>query len=347
MKAKRETRALIESTRDTKWYLPDGDVVLCASDAQPRVRIFRVHQLILAQHSAIFASLFTLPANSSTNESYDGAPLVEMQDDADELGELVGALYDPELPSMRFLDPRNPERVRGVMKLARKYEVDSVCARIIRRLEADWPQDAVEWLRVSADINKRVELSGMFSGSAPGAEDSEALIPEPASAICFAREFDVPSILPAAFYMLALTDVQRDWDNVEHRPSGAARWSLLDQQDMLRLFRGKASLRDAISNMISAPFPGESYCAVCVDCRLPYDFSEKWSNYLSSSGFAGGAALTDRPDIIGILFSFLELLNKPNSEFSGMCSRHKGLYKPFFSSKIRYEWTRLAEMFQL
>ncbi|EKM60343.1 uncharacterized protein PHACADRAFT_23719 [Phanerochaete carnosa HHB-10118-sp] len=144
--------------------------------------------------------MFSLPTNGSTNESYDGAPLFQMQDDAGELAELIGALYDLKLPPMRLLDPQNPERASAALKLAKKYEVGSICARI-----------------------KCTKLRAMFVIAVPINVDIGPFIPEPASAIRFAREFNVPSILPAAFYTLALTDVQRNWDSADYRPFHAAR----------------------------------------------------------------------------------------------------------------------------
>ncbi|GJE96816.1 hypothetical protein PsYK624_130220 [Phanerochaete sordida] len=272
-----------------------------------------------------------------------------MHDDADELADLIGALYDSELPAMRPLDPRNPERARGAMKLARKYEVESVRARIIRRMEADWPQDVLEWLRLIGDIKRRTELRTMLCRTGTSSDpEPDAFVPEPASAVRFAREFDVPSILPAAFYTLALADIQQDWDETRvSRPFAAAQWRLLDQEDTMRLFRGKSKLRAAASAMVKVPFPGESYCTDCKDSRLPRVFSEKWSTYLTSGGFEGGVALADAPDIIGILLSCLELLEGRGSQFAGMCETHRILYRKFVSAKLHHEWESLSEKFQL
>lgn len=339
-----------ESTRDLKWYLADGDVVLRAFDAQSHARLFRIHKAILAYHSAVFAGMFGLPTSiECINETHDGAPLVQMQDDADDLGELIGALYDSDLPVMRPLDPANPERARGAMKLARKYEVDAVCARIIRRLEADWPQDVVAWLRLCADITKQAELRAKFAvaGARPGEGDADApCIPEPASAVRFAREFDVPSLLPAAFYALALTDVRNDCgDDAPATLFGAARWTVLDQADMLRVVRGKAELCDNLTKMVDAQlFADEPFCPACEDVRMAYAFSERWQAYLTSRGFAGGVAFASQPDVVGIFMTFLDLVD---AEYSGMCARHKGMYRSWFTTQIRHDWSRLSQIFLL
>lgn len=334
---------------DKDWFLQDGDIVLSASQ-QSQTRLFKVHRAILAHHSALFADMFTLPCSANIDDTYDGTPVVHMQDDPDDLAQFIGALYDSDLPLMRPLDPHNPDRARGAMKLARKYDADSVCTRIIRRLEADWPQDVFDWLRLCADLKTRSELRKILVQRAGSATDTptNVLIPEPVSAIRFAREFHVPSILPAAFYTLVLTDIHHDPDSLGIADTfRVARWSLLGQEDMLRLLRGKVSLRNAITHMMNVPFPGESYCATCTNSRLPRVFSERWSNHLTAQGFFGGISLAETPDIFGILFTFLELLDDNCREFDGMCARHRSLYSKFFTLKIELEWTRLPDVFQL
>ncbi|GJE96790.1 BTB domain-containing protein [Phanerochaete sordida] len=339
-----------EPTQDAKWYLPDGDVVLHATDAQSAIRLFRVHKAILAHHSAVFAGLFTLPTNGATNETYEGAPIIQMQDDADDLAELIGALYDPDLPLMRPLDPANPARARGAMRLARKYDVDAVRTRIVQRLEADWPKDVIEWLRLCADVRKRTELRDAIDRMYVGAPSPEPapFVPEPASAVRFAREFDVPSILPAAFYALALTDVRADWDAPGARRSelfAAARWTLLDATDVLRVARGKALLCMRIVDMVGTPLLSDQpFCASCATNRLPHELSELWQSYLSTQGFAGGINLANRPDMIGLYSEFLELLD---TDFAGLCARHMGMFRSFFPTAMDARWRQLPGMFEL
>ena len=77
-------------------------------------------------------------------------------------------------------------------------------------------------------------------------------LPEPASAIRLASDFDIPSILPAAFYQLASISTDADWDAYRASPTiegkhlrfGArtAKWSLLDKRDLMRLVHGQKLL---------------------------------------------------------------------------------------------------------
>ena len=75
------------------YYFDDGNVVLVAPDGGT-VTYFRVHMTVLARHSAMFAEMLSLPATTGTNEMYDNAPLIQMYDDATDLADLIGSLYD-------------------------------------------------------------------------------------------------------------------------------------------------------------------------------------------------------------------------------------------------------------
>lgn len=69
------------------WY-NDGSVVLKAGDD-----FFRVHSSILSQKSPIFASLL-LQSQTEVSESYEGCPMVTLNDDAEELRQLLLTLYE-------------------------------------------------------------------------------------------------------------------------------------------------------------------------------------------------------------------------------------------------------------
>ena len=76
--------------------------------------------------------------------------------------------------------------------------------------------------------------------------------PKPTSAIWFAREFDLPQILPAAFYHLARIPTRHNWDelranhnNLDHsvyNGGRSARWNLLSTEDFFCLTRGREHL---------------------------------------------------------------------------------------------------------
>lgn len=80
--------------------------------------------------------------------------------------------------------------------------------------------------------------------------------PDPASAIRLARECDVPSILPAAFYQLARTDIDMDRlkrdDVQENRARGrTARWDLMTGEDMVRLMHAQKAMRRPLQQFLA------------------------------------------------------------------------------------------------
>jgi len=77
------------------WF-SDGSVVLQAEST-----LFRVHKSQLARRSVVFSDMFTLPQPVVTtshatfaDESYEGCPVVRLHDLAEDVANLLLALYD-------------------------------------------------------------------------------------------------------------------------------------------------------------------------------------------------------------------------------------------------------------
>lgn len=83
--------------KHTDLWFTDGSVILRAEST-----IYRVHISQLSRHSAFFRDLFTLPQSSSTStdgdgtdsDFLDGCPLVHLHDAAEDVSNLLAALYD-------------------------------------------------------------------------------------------------------------------------------------------------------------------------------------------------------------------------------------------------------------
>ncbi|OBZ79828.1 hypothetical protein A0H81_01512 [Grifola frondosa] len=236
-------------------YFNDGNVVLSALAQDGLRQHFRIHQSILCRHSPVLADMFMLPplmtsgSKDEIEEAYDGVPHVQMPDSAEDLASFLGVFYDPLGTAYKRFDPNTPVLVEGTLKLAMKYECDALRARIVENLEADWPQTLAQWdARRSESILVRSEHSMQLTGKVNGLYLDDRL-PEPASAIRIASDYYIPSILPAAFYQLALLSTDADWDAYRANPGkhlrfGArtARWRLLDKRDLMRLVHGQKLL---------------------------------------------------------------------------------------------------------
>jgi hypothetical protein len=81
------SKALIHDTL----YLVDGNIVLVAHPTGTCV-MFQVHQSILAKNYTVFTTMFTLPV-ATVVKMYDGVPLVQMPDEAEEIESLLQVLY--------------------------------------------------------------------------------------------------------------------------------------------------------------------------------------------------------------------------------------------------------------
>lgn len=128
------------------------------------------------------------------------------------------------------------------MKIAHKLQVDLITKHIVKHIEGDWPQTLDEWDALCQPL-----AFWHSEGHQPKEE-----LPEPIATIIFARTFDVPKVLPVAFYELSRRRYRHDWD-VEHlrnfEKGGrrvAARWSLLSKEDHIALGRLREYIQDFV-----------------------------------------------------------------------------------------------------
>jgi len=185
-------------------------------------------------------------------EVYQGALHIQMPDSAKDLESFLDVLYDPLGRAYKRFCPNTPVLVHGALKLAIKYECEALRARLVESIEADWPQTLAQWdARRSEATIARSEHTLRSNGKINGLYLDDRL-PEPASAIRIASDFDIPSILPAAFYQLASISTDADWDAYRTNPTAeakhlrfgarTARWNLLNKRDLMRLLHGQKLL---------------------------------------------------------------------------------------------------------
>ncbi|KAF8121079.1 hypothetical protein EV363DRAFT_1187321 [Boletus edulis] len=207
-------------------------------------------------HSPIFSDMFDVcnpPRTTGESEAdhlYEGAPLIHLSDDADNLGSVLKIIYyQSDLPWLPR-SPCYPELITPILDLSRKYGITRMYAQIMRHLESDWPQTLNDWDKLERDITETK------NSDADRIDDHS---PEPAAAIKLAHRFDIPSILPAAFYHLSRLSIQDDWDKTHADPSisirnptkRTAKWGLLSAKDFRCLLLGKAELADFLRGCIN------------------------------------------------------------------------------------------------
>ncbi|KAJ7747293.1 hypothetical protein B0H16DRAFT_1555431 [Mycena metata] len=290
------------SLRDPDFYFEDGSVVLSAKDGtQKHTTYFRLHKGMLARASPIFRDMFTLPS-PSTVEKYDGAPFVEMHDDAKDLRELIALLYDPPYISTILEGKDFTLRMLGPTRLAKKYEIDWIRKMVASQLEKHWPGTLREWDTI-ADEQAEITVFMKTNHDAPLPDDTRRLreFPEPLSSILLARECDVTSILPFAFYCLLLWPVD-PLANYDYAPAWKVpQTDILPPEDWRRLFVA----RQRIDRWFSARYhPSDIESCVYRSglCTTTISLNPAWFSLAKTDDFLRASAVEMRgirPDCLG------------------------------------------------
>ncbi|TDL17690.1 hypothetical protein BD410DRAFT_794168 [Rickenella mellea] len=240
--------------------MADGDVVLsfpedCVSGEEEYV-LFRVHKFILSHNSTTFKTMLDKRLlNKRTRNLYKGAPVLKLEDSAEDFNNLLEVLYDPTKIPFKKWDPDTPLNIKCILLLTDKYHFASLRKRIVDHIKEDWPATINEW-----DI---VEFAVQTFKRNDPQEALDNHFPEPGAAIQLARLCNIPEILPAAFYHLSRLHQNEDWDmcwgsspdedTLEKVAAGkkrTARWGLLTDQDYRCLVRGRDFLEDALSDTV-------------------------------------------------------------------------------------------------
>ena len=158
--AKAETNGDESILRHPDLWFSDGSVVLKAEST-----LFRVHMSQLARRSQFFQDLFSLPQPTGDavgfDGTFDGCPLLVLHDSAEDLSNLLKALYDggPYVTlnpvvlkaspfSLSVLGNNGREDFRvvsGVLRLSTKYVIDSLRSALIDHLSVAWPSRLHDW----------------------------------------------------------------------------------------------------------------------------------------------------------------------------------------------------------
>ncbi|KZT07311.1 uncharacterized protein LAESUDRAFT_713772 [Laetiporus sulphureus 93-53] len=111
-----------------------ADIILRSSDGVD----FRVHSVILAEASPLFANMFSLPQppnpenpQEDSADTRDGRPVVAMTEDSTTLDNLLRVCYPIADPLLTDL-----EAVRGILEAATKYEMEQATAVLCKKLRS-------------------------------------------------------------------------------------------------------------------------------------------------------------------------------------------------------------------
>lgn len=182
-------------TRHEEFWLYDGSIVLAVENT-----LFRVHQTILANHSEVFADLFTLPQPDG-EDMIDGCHVVRLYDDNEnDFADLLRAMYHPDhfdnLAPGADLDTLMTF-ISGILRLSTKYMIRYLRQRCISLFLTKLPStfDSYEAkARASASSSTSPVL-----GKARDRYRSDTVM----RAIKLAQENDIYEALPYAYYCVS------------------------------------------------------------------------------------------------------------------------------------------------
>jgi len=244
-----------ESVRHADLWFLDGSVILRAENT-----LFRVHISQLSRHSAFFRDLFSLPqplrgirrrslsVSSSKNVLdgglLEGCPVVYLHDTAEDVGNLLTALYDG--PSFGNNDQEDFRMVSGILRLSTKYLCDSLRAKALAHLSISWPSDLKSW-----DAR---EDAARYEMDSEHVANIGHIYPTPIAVINLAREIDAPSLLPSAFYDLSRYSYAQIFDASDEGPAtpNPPPSQFLSLTDLQKLTLGKEASQQAITSLIQS-----------------------------------------------------------------------------------------------
>ncbi|KAI0697579.1 hypothetical protein BC835DRAFT_755422 [Cytidiella melzeri] len=331
----------LKEERHPSLYFADGDIVISAtSKTKTYIQFYRVDRIFLARRSPVFKDMLSL-GEGAVNEQYDGAPKVHFPDDAEDVAGLLAGLYNTAtLPLTRF-SPDTPILVQGIMRLAVKYDIESIRTMIIRHIEADWPHTLQDWERRQHDKAKSL----LFDSSDSDSEHHAVLydrFPEPASAIRFVMEFGCPAILPAAFYELA---VAPDVDF-----SSGIRWGCLHTTDLLTLVAGKSALLAQWAQTVQS-IENNDYCTCSYGSRTwepedGPDYGKATVKCIIDMLQATNADDPSAPRATDPLNYLRQFDGAKDKHFRCYCDNAKGI-SDTIKSEAQWIWDHLPEYFSL
>ncbi|KAI5119035.1 hypothetical protein M0805_001858 [Coniferiporia weirii] len=336
-------------TRHPTLYFADGNIVLSALSAPhsklscavniipeasnlstPNTLLFRVHKSLLQENSVVFRDMLELgEASSELDEKYDGVPMVQMPDTAEEVEDILKVFYRPWDIWLRKYHPDTCLQVKNILAMAIKYQFTEIKQRILAHIEADWPKTLTEW-----------DWFEDYMKSLPSSPDDERACPEPASTAVLACRYGIRRVLPAVFYELSRTDPSEDWEDILNEigpvdgriyvPQGSgrvARWSLLDGDHFRIMLRGRRCMEMVIKQTLT-PLKTQGACRYCIKER------EMIVEKLCTM------SCTDERDPLNALRLAL-------MESNILCATCEDYFKTKLAELRAEIWKRLPEFFQL
>ncbi|KDQ56620.1 hypothetical protein JAAARDRAFT_79138 [Jaapia argillacea MUCL 33604] len=163
--------------RSAMWY-DDGNVILTAERIQSKV-----YKGVLSAHSEVFQDMFSLPPLPDEDKK-DECSVVHLSDAAFDVEQLLKMMFER---SYFTAGPQPMKVVAALLRLGRKYIIPQIYDEALSCLTTDFPATLKEWnAHKNIDFKRILEIDSL---------EVEAIV--------LARELNLLSILPIAFYRTA------------------------------------------------------------------------------------------------------------------------------------------------
>ncbi|RDX49020.1 hypothetical protein OH76DRAFT_1313454, partial [Lentinus brumalis] len=129
--------------RDEEFWFEDGSIVLAARDVE-----FRVYKRVLADHSIVFADMFTFPqpASQATAVS-ESCPNVCLDDSPEDLRHVLRALFPRKGATFIPLELQEPtfDLISAYARLGHKYQIDDLLDQSLAWLKKQFTSNFDGW----------------------------------------------------------------------------------------------------------------------------------------------------------------------------------------------------------
>ncbi|RPD58518.1 hypothetical protein L226DRAFT_614694 [Lentinus tigrinus ALCF2SS1-7] len=129
---------------DAEFWFDDGTIILEAQNVR-----FRVYKGVLAEHSPVYADMFSSPQPDKydVSRASQSCPVVKLEDSPDDLRHFLRALLPKKQTSIIYAGPYKIafETLSACIRLGHKYQVDYLLEQALGYLEHYFPQDFDKW----------------------------------------------------------------------------------------------------------------------------------------------------------------------------------------------------------
>ncbi|KZV75525.1 hypothetical protein PENSPDRAFT_748418 [Peniophora sp. CONT] len=343
-----ESHARLEIQSPDLW-IDDGNLILRAraegpETDEPAYTLFRVHKGLLGTQAGYFRRL----SLGGISERMDNIPVLELPESASDVDDFLRALYLPNhLSSFPAMSDSNqavnrsnfPAVLAGMLRMCKNYDAPALGDIVKAKIRNEWPMTLEKWDSLQNAISRY-----------PDAQRAHGFA-DPVATIRLAREYNIPEVLPAAFY---------DLSRVYAFDSPAADFchrkldlDTLPAETLTTLVKGMASLRRHITwsqivyTQSNLDFSARAFRGAVPSCQeVIVDAGNKHKPFLCSAG-----------DILLRLESFKELLAEaldgatvpvaPGRTRSLVCSKCRAQVIADVQVRREIIWNSLPAMFGL